>query len=115
MLISHDLIRMKMLHVFEKEGIEKSLPLLINLLQYGKLHSEYTILEGILPSKEFASVFDTAIAEFGTNIFAYYYDLPFEETLQRHNTKPNKHDFGEFLIVNSICINMNVMMSCFFF
>lgn len=35
MLISHDMIRMKILHVWGKEGIEKSRPLLINLLQYG--------------------------------------------------------------------------------
>ncbi len=95
MLISHDMIRMKMLHVWGIEGIDKSIPLLINLLQYGKLHSEYTILEGILPFKEFESVFDVAITEFGANIFAYYYDLNFEESLQRHDTKPNKHDFGE--------------------
>lgn len=28
-------------------------------------------------------------------IFAFYYDLPFEETLRRHATKPNRGDFGE--------------------
>ena len=26
---------------------------------------------------------------------AYYYDIPFEETLIRHKTKPNCNDFGE--------------------
>ena len=95
MLISHDMIRMKILHVWGKEGVEKSLPLLIYLLQYGKVHSEYTILEGILPFTDYKSVFDAAIVEYDTNIYSYYYDLPFEETLQRHNTKPNKDDFGE--------------------
>ena len=24
-----------------------------------------------------------------------YFDLPFEETLKRHQTKPNSNDFGE--------------------
>ena len=33
--------------------------------------------------------------EYGPAIFAYYYDLPFEETLRRHSTKPNRGDFGE--------------------
>lgn len=28
-------------------------------------------------------------------IFAYYFDLPFEETLERHQTKPNRDEFGE--------------------
>ena len=29
------------------------------------------------------------------NVYAYYYDLPFEETLKRHEKKRNKFDFGE--------------------
>ncbi|MDE6748486.1 MAG: zeta toxin family protein, partial [Lachnospiraceae bacterium] len=29
------------------------------------------------------------------DIFAFYYDLPFEETLRRHATKPKRVDFGE--------------------
>lgn len=95
MLISHDMIRMKILHVWGKEGIEKSQPLLINLLKYGKLHSEFTILEGILDSRQYRYVFETALEEYGSDIFAYFYDLPFEETLLRHNTKPNCADFGE--------------------
>ena len=40
-------------------------------------------------------MFETAVSEFGSDIFAYYYDLPFEETLRRHSTKPNCDDFGE--------------------
>jgi len=78
-----------------KEGIDKSLPLLIDLLKYGRAHSEITILEGILDSAEYSLLFETSIEEFGSDIFAYYYDLPFEETLFRYSTKPNRFDFGE--------------------
>jgi len=28
-------------------------------------------------------------------VYAYYFDLPFAETLKRHQTKPNRHEFGE--------------------
>ncbi len=28
-------------------------------------------------------------------IYAYYFDIPFEETLKRHQTKPNCHEFGK--------------------
>lgn len=28
-------------------------------------------------------------------IYAYYFELPFEETLRRHQTKPNYNEFGE--------------------
>ena len=95
MLISHDMIRMEILHVWSTEGIKKSEPLMINLLKYGKENSEVTIVEGILPAKEYNKLFETAVEEYGQNIFAYYYDLPFEETLLRHRTKPNRNDFGE--------------------
>ncbi|MDE7302438.1 MAG: uridine kinase [Oscillospiraceae bacterium] len=91
MLISHDMIRMEML--FAKD--EEALPLIANLLKYGRKNSEVTILEGILDSEQYRPLFETAVSEYGENIFAYYYDLPFEETLLRHETKPNKSDFGE--------------------
>ena len=68
---------------------------MINLLKYGKANSKITILEGVLPAKEYNKLFETAVEEYGQNIFAYYYDLPFEETLARHSTKPNRNDFGE--------------------
>lgn len=95
MLISHDMIRMNILHTRGHEGVEKSLPLMTELLRYGKRHSNITILEGILDSKGYSPLFEAAKAEFGPNILAYYYDIPFEETLKRHQTKPNRADFGE--------------------
>lgn len=95
MLLSHDMIRMEILHVWGTEGIIRSEPLMINLLRYGKANAEITIMEGILRADEYRRLFETAVEEYGKNIFAYYYDLPFEETVVRHNTKPNRNDFGE--------------------
>ena len=91
MRISHDMIRMEML--FAKD--EEALPLITNLLKYGRKNSQITILEGILDFGQYRTLFEIAVSEYGENIFAYYYDLPFEETLMRHETKPNKSDFGE--------------------
>lgn len=95
MLISHDMVRMQILHVWGEEGHRKSQPLMIQLLKYGKQNSEITILEGILPAKEYRQLFETAVEEYGQNIYSYYYDLPFEETVRRHSTKPNRGEFGE--------------------
>ena len=94
MVISQDVIRRDMLWVKDGIGTE-ALPLLINLLQYGRNHSEIVILEGILYSDYYEELFQTAVKEFSPEIYAYYYDLPFEETLHRHQTKPNCHEFGE--------------------
>ncbi|MCH5262301.1 MAG: kinase [Lachnospiraceae bacterium] len=93
MVISQDVIRRDMLWVKDGVGTE-ALPLLINLLQYGKEHSEIVILEGILYFDVYEELFQTAIREFSPEILAYYYDLPFEETLLRHQSKPNCHEFG---------------------
>ena len=95
MLISHDMVRMQILHVWGAEGLEKSLPLMIQLLNYGRQHSEVTILEGILPTKHYLPLFEAAKEAYGDQIYSYYYDLPFEETLLRHQTKPNRDEFGE--------------------
>ena len=96
MRVSHDMVRMEMLHVRGKEGLERSLPLMIELLKYGRRNSEFAVLEGILPYKDYKPLFGAALEEYGeNNIFAYYYDISFEETLRRHRTKPNRDDFGE--------------------
>ena len=91
MLISHDMVRMDILHAKDAEA----LPLIIQLLKYGRHNSDITILEGILPIEVYMPLFETAVKEYGEDIFAFYYDLPFEETLRRHATKPNRADFGE--------------------
>lgn len=96
MRISHDMVRMEILHVWSKEGVERSLPLMIELMKYGRKNSEFTVMEGILPYSAYKPLFEAAVEEYGKdNIFAYYYDISFEETLRRHQTKPNRNDFGE--------------------
>lgn len=94
MVISQDMVRREILWV--KDGAEtKALPLLLSLLEYGRNNSEITVLEGILYSEYYMPLFERAVELYGSDIFAYYYDIPFEETLLRHNTKPNRSDFGE--------------------
>lgn len=91
MLISHDMVRMQILNAKDVEA----LPLTMQLLKYGRQNSDITILEGILPVEVYMPLFEMAVQEYGKDIFAFYYDLPFEETLQGHATKPKKGDFGE--------------------
>uniref|UniRef100_UPI00189E3DE9 AAA family ATPase n=2 Tax=Clostridiaceae TaxID=31979 RepID=UPI00189E3DE9 len=60
MVISQDVIRRDML--MEKDGFDtKALPLLIELLKYGRRNCEVTILEGILNSEWYKPLFETAI------------------------------------------------------
>ncbi|MDD6011470.1 MAG: AAA family ATPase [Oscillospiraceae bacterium] len=95
MLISSDMVRLEMLNVRGVQGAIQSKDLMIQLLRYGRRHSEITILEGILPTDDYRELFEAAVEEYEENIFAYYYDIPFEETLLRHQTKPDHDRFGE--------------------
>ena len=86
-------IRRDMLKVKDGENT-KALPLLEELLRYGRKHSEIVILEGILNAEWYRALFELAVALYGKNIYAYYFDIPFEETVKRHKTKPNCNDFS---------------------
>ncbi len=94
MLISQDVVRREMLKV--RDGADtKALPLLQELLRYGREHCEIVILEGILRKDWYLPLFELAGELYGDEIYAYYYDLPFEETLSRHGTRPCREEFGE--------------------
>ena len=94
MLISQDMIRRDMLKVKDGENT-LAVPLMKELLIYGNKHSEIVILEGIMYADWYKSLFELAVLLYDTRVYAYYFDLPFEETLKRHQTKPNCNDFGE--------------------
>ena len=92
MLISQDEIRRNILRV--KDGIDtKALPLMIELLKYGYEHSDIVILEGIMYEEWYNPLFKVANELYGSNVYAYYFDLSFEETVRRHNTR--NREFGE--------------------
>ena len=94
LMIPQDTVRREMLWAHDGPN-PPALPLLMELLRYGYSHSSVTILEGILDSETYRPLFDVAASLYGTEIYAYYFDIPFAETLRRHATKPNRLDFGE--------------------
>lgn len=94
LMIPQDIVRRDMLWAHDDYDTA-ALPLLIDLLRYGYGNSEITILEGILNSKWYKPLFERAMELYGSDIYAYYYDLPFEETLRRHETKEKRFEFGE--------------------
>lgn len=53
------------------------------------------VVEGILNAGIYGDMLRCLVAEHQGYAAAYYLDIPFEETLRRHLTKPNRNDFGE--------------------
>lgn len=94
MLISQDAVRREMLKVRDGENT-LALPLMKELLRYGSEHSDVVILEGIMYSDWYKPLYELAVQLYGTEIYAYYFDLPFEETLKRHQTRAKCNEFGE--------------------
>lgn len=94
LMIPQDIVRREMLYANDGKDTA-ALPLLIDLITYGHDHCEYVILEGILNADWYKPLFTAAQKLFGNRIFAYYYDIPFDETIKRHETKANRFDFGE--------------------
>lgn len=94
MLISQDVIRRDVLKVKDGEN-SLAIPLMKELLIYGSRHSSIVILEGIMYADWYKPLFELAVQLYGTEIYAYYFDISFEETLRRHQAKPGCHAFGE--------------------
>lgn len=58
-------------------------------------HSYHVILEGIFVADRYRNMFQEILCEHPDNNFFFYLDVPFGETLRRHQFKPNKDEFGE--------------------
>lgn len=51
-------------------------------------HGFHTVLEGILYSAHYGEMLAGLLGDFGSRAHCFYLDVPFEETLLRHATKP---------------------------
>lgn len=53
------------------------------------------IVEGIFSAKRYENIFKEILAIHPENNYFFYFDVSLEETIKRHQTKPNKDEFGE--------------------
>lgn len=94
LLLSQDVIRRDMLCVRDDPD-NPAVDLLRELILYGNRHSETVILEGILTAAKYKKLFDMIKETYKDCVYAYYFNISFAETLERHKRKPNAHEFGE--------------------
>ena len=52
------------------------------------------MMEGIFIADWYRELFEAAIELYGNDIYAYYFDIPFEETVRRHQTRAKATEFG---------------------
>ena len=94
MLVSQDVVRREILRVKDSKN-NPAIQLIYDLCMYGNKVGYTVILEGILSSKKYGAMLHRLLNDFQGNKLVYYFDISFEETMRRHATKPNAHEFGE--------------------
>ncbi len=68
--------------------------LIDTVARYALNHGFHAIVEGILYSAHYADMI-TELREAHQGVsFCYYFDVPFEETMRRHVTKPQAAEYG---------------------
>ena len=94
LLVQQDVLRRDMLRerdMLEKRSVIKLIELVV---EFGRRQGRIVILEGILATKKYGPMLHQLASQFD-EAHVYYLDIPFDETLRRHATKPNAHEFGE--------------------
>jgi adenylate kinase family enzyme len=94
MLIPQDVIRKLILGVKDRES-NPAVQLIHDIALYGKTIGFDVVLEGILNNKIYREMLNELLESFNGNVYAYYFDVPFEETIKRHGTKSPEIGFGE--------------------
>ena len=94
LLISQDVIRRDMLMVKDRDG-NLSIDLIRQIAEYGKDRCEFVIVEGILNKTRYGEMLNSLIQFYNRKAYTYYFDLSFEETVKRHNSRSKKFEFGE--------------------
>ena len=93
MLIPQDTIRRDIIRVADELN-NPAVKLIADIAMYGNRIGYDVIIEGILDTNKYGAMLKEVAAHFD-EIYTYYFDLSFDETLMRHATKQKSDEFGE--------------------
>ncbi len=92
-LVEQDNVRRVILK--EKETDDgANISLIAQIVEFAIGRGYDVILEGILKFHRYGNMLER-LRGLCPETHVYYFDISFEETLRRHATKPNAHEFGE--------------------
>jgi len=92
-LVEQDYLRRSVLKEKEKEGTN-NIDLIFQTVTFALSREYDVILEGILNFSRYGEMLKDLEQSCPDNHF-YYLDISLQESLKRHATKPNAHEFGE--------------------
>jgi ABC-type oligopeptide transport system ATPase subunit len=92
-IVEQDYLRRFILKEKETEGTD-NIDLIFQTVSFALEHDYDVILEGIFYSKRYSEMFERLYDLSNVSHF-YYFDVSLDETVKRHQSKPNAHEFGE--------------------
>lgn len=92
-IVEQDYLRRFILKEKETEGAD-NITLIQQTVEFALSRGYNVILEGILYFPRYGEMLKKLTKKCPNNYF-YYFNVSFDETLKRHITKPNAHEFGE--------------------
>jgi len=92
MLIPQDIIRREIVRVADEMN-NPAIQLMQDIAIYGNRLDYDVIIEGILNTDKYARMLKELSGMFNET-YTYYFDISFEETVKRHQTKDKKNEFG---------------------
>lgn len=93
-LVSQDTLRRDVLRERDVPGAA-NIGLIDLTVRHALEHGFHTVLEGILYVAHYGDMLAGLLADYGGRAHCYYLDVPFEETLSRHATKPIADTVGK--------------------
>lgn len=92
-IVEQDYLRRFILKEKEVEHGD-NIDLIFQTVAFSLEHGYDVILEGILYFPRYGAML-AKLVEFVGQSYFYYFEVSLEETIRRHATKPNSHEFGE--------------------
>lgn len=92
-IVEQDYLRRLVLKEKERDNGD-NIGLIRQTVEYALANDYDVILEGILYGPRYGLMIKSLIKKADQH-WLYYFDVSFKETLKRHNTKHNAHEFGE--------------------
>ncbi|WP_052489865.1 AAA family ATPase [Streptomyces sp. 150FB] len=93
-VVSQDTLRRNVLR--ERDILGGANVGLIDLtVRYALEHGFHAVLEGILYVAHYGDMLAGLLADYPGHSYCFYFDVPFEQTLERHATKPIAREVGE--------------------
>lgn len=93
-VISQDVVRREVLWANDRAG-NPAIGLIDVMARYALNQGFSVVVEGILHPSRYGEMLRRLAQDHRGRTLTYFWDVPFEETLRRHATKPKASEFGE--------------------